>query len=76
MTLIYKEGKKFHAIPEVREIRTAGACLSIVSDNWDEPRVISREAEFIIKEDNSDNSRTLCMGNGKQDGGFGHLYQE
>lgn len=76
MTLIYKEGTKLHAIPNVCEIRTSGTCLSIVSNTWDEPRVISRDAEFVIKEDNSDNSRTLRMGDGKQDGRTGHLYQE
>ena len=76
MTLIYKEGKKLRAIPEVREIRTAGTCLSIVSDNWDEPRIISRDSEFIIKEDKSDNSGTVYVGSGESDGGFGYLHQE
>ena len=76
MVLTYKEGTRLHVIPGVQEIRTSGSYLSIITNEDFEPRVISRDAEFIIEEDKRDNSGTLCMGGREPDGGIRHLHQE
>ena len=62
MVLTYMEGNRFHAIPGVREIRTSGTYISIITDSESEPRVISRDTEFIIEEDKNDNPGILHMG--------------
>lgn len=76
MILTYNEGNRLRVIPGVREIRTSGTCLTIITEDEFEPRVISRDAEFIIEEDKNDSSGTLCVGDGESNGGSRHLYQE
>ena len=76
MVLTYTEGSRFHVIPNVKEIRTSGTYLSVITEDEIEPRVISRDTEFIIEEDRNDSSGILHMGDRESDGGSRHLYQE